>query len=144
MKLSPDKFCVTAAVNKSFKNRTYKVAVLHSSIYADFNNWVAKIKANRPIQPAAMLYLFSAQLSQRRPKTFVRHGHCPLCVSHWSALEPVTSHWHAALTRRLVVMSTFIRHIGRNTRNTQKTVHKYTKTKYTKKPNRKTINQSVA
>jgi len=40
-------------------------------------------------------------------------------------------------------MSTFIRHIGRNTRNTQKTVHKYTKTKYTKKTKQKN-NQSVS
>ena len=45
--------------------------------------------------------------------------------------------------RFTIQMSTFIRHIGRNTRDTQKTVHKYTKTKYTKKTKQKN-NQSVS
>jgi len=39
-------------------------------------------------------------------------------------------------------MNTFTRHMGRNTRDTQKTVHKYTKTKYTKKIKQKN-NQSI-
>jgi len=61
-------------------------------VYTDFDDCVRKTAAHRPRHPAVMSYLFSAHMLQRRPRMFVRQGHCPLSESHCRSVDPATSH----------------------------------------------------